>query len=172
MFKTLVVSFLSALIWATATPNVSAQSGDPFEQMERMMRMMEKRMQQSMRAFDSLKVHGNKELMKMDSVFTFSDTLTTSDGTRIFRFFGDTMRKGEKMTEGMDDFFREFFNFEAPLGGDEEEMPADDGNRKNEDMLPEERQRQKEDKKSDNPDGIREVKPKSGPTPKVKTYRL
>lgn len=176
--------FVSALCLFMAflmpTPNtLHAQTEDPFKQMERMMRLMEQRMQQSMRSMDDMMNGRSGGRTLRDTSFFFSDTITSGDGmTRMFRFFSDgfqpdSLRNGQ----GMDSFLRRFFDMAEGLDEDMtgDETPADDGNSPS-DVLPEERMRQREDKqKSKEGDdmGIKEVKPKQVPKAKQpKTYRL
>jgi hypothetical protein len=178
------VIFVSALCFFAAflmpTPNVlHAQTEDPFKQMERMMRLMEQRMQQSMRSFDDLMNGRGGGGMLKDTTYSFSDTITSGDGSvRMFRFFSDGFRPDSLGGgQGMDSFFRRFFDMAEGLGDDlgDEEMPADDGANPS-DILPEERMRQREEKqksKEEEDMGIKEVKPKQPSKAKQpKTYRL
>ncbi len=149
--------------------SLNAQSTDPWQEMQRMMRELRTQMQQGMTQFDSTFAGGRMQMrVSPDSSFFFfhSDTTFSSDGAPRNRQFEPFEREFSMPDFG--DLFEGLFDFGQTSPSRprqrQQQAPADDGNRSEDDLLPEERLRKTEPAKPG------QQKPAS--KEKYKTYRL
>ncbi len=124
--------------------HAAAQDRSSLEEMQQRLREMQRQMMQGL---DDLRSAMPDVSSDSNGIYFHFDTTFSGDGAHFFRFTppGDSMRGGS----GLEDFFRDFFDFTSPFGDNPsttQPFPKDDGQlpHPDDELLPEERLRQQE----------------------------
>ncbi len=171
--KKIIVALLAGVCLPTL---ISAQTGDsPLDRFEQLKRRMDEQMRRIMPPADSTFSKGGQLHVSPDSSsFFYFHVDTTLDGSSSqffdFRSFGLPQGEGPS---GLDQMFERFFRgmdpFDNRLENRGDSGPRDDGNAPpaDDELLPEERLRQKEGQSPAAP-----AAPKSKESSRVKTIRI
>lgn len=183
-FKTMTRLLIT--VFAALALNTALAQQDPFAEMQRRMLDMQRRMMQQLQGGS----WGNGSLQQDTSFFfRFDTSFSTEGGSGRMQFFRSSpfgwSRDSSSTTQGMGDFwgfdqmFEDFFNLGSPRGGfdmGDYRFPSDDGNlnHQGDNLLPEERLRQQEERaKQKPPKKPAPAEPKGkDKKPKIETIRI
>lgn len=177
----LLVTVFAALV----TLNTALAQQDPFAEMQRRMLEMQRRMMQQLRSDP----WGNGSLRQDSSFFfQFDTSFSTEGGTGRMQFFRsspfgwsrDSLGAAQNLGDfwGFDQMLEDFFNLGSPRSGfdmGDDQFPSDDGNlnQTEDDLLPEERLRQQEERAKQKPPKTPPPAPKEKPKKsKIETIRI